>query len=301
MDPLAVLISMAAAMTLGAVAAAIGRFVRRDEPSLLVPSALAAACCVLFVQQQGWPTPADAGGPLALAPMWASILVACAAVAIVVIADATGPERWRTSRHRSWITAVIAAAAVYVTLRLPGEGAWNPSTLAALAIVPIGLASAPLARRHRGFSWMAAIAFSYAGLAALTLESGFAKAGVIAGGTGAALGAAAIVSWRTRVGLGVAANVAALAILATFAALGRAYADDAATPFDAATLARVWRFVWIVPAIAPLAAWIAEWGPLARRPRLAAIARSALPAGLALAPAAIAFGLAAGEAPDPYR
>ncbi|MDZ4830326.1 MAG: hypothetical protein SGJ09_09040 [Phycisphaerae bacterium] len=293
MDPLAILIVMTAAMALGAVAAVIGRFVARREPTLLVPVALAVATCAALVQQEGWPTRAPAGGTLALTPMWASIVLVASALALATIVDVLAPRVWRESRARPLIIAVVSAAIVGALLRLPRADSVGVAYLAAGATFVLVVATRTLAARHRGFGWIAAISFACASTAALVLHSGFAKAGVVAGAASAALGAVALVSWRTRTGLGHAANATALALLASFAALGRAYADDARPLFPA--------WIWLIPVAAPLAAWVAEAPALARRPRLASVVRWAAPLTLAFGAVGLAFVVGAPAEPaNPY-
>lgn len=293
MDPIAILIVTTAAMALGAIAAVIGRFVARRERAMLVPVALAVAICAALVQQEGWPTRAPAGGGLALTPMWASIVLVASALALATLVDALAPCVWRNSRVRPWIIAIGAAAIVGALLRLPRADGVDVAYFAAAATFALVVATHPLAARHRGFGWIAAISFACAGTAALVLQSGFAKAGVVAGTASATLGAVALVSWRTHIGLGQAANATALAVVASFAALGRAYADDARPLFPA--------WIWLIPVAAPPAAWLAEVPTIARRPRLANVVRWAAPMMLAFGAVGLALVVGAPTEPaNPY-
>ena len=220
MDLQAILLLMAVVMAMGAVAAAIGRFVVRAEPSALVPLALAAGCAVSFIQQDGWPALAKSGGVLALSPMWASIVVVAAALSLVALADGLLPRRWIAIRGRRWRVAIAAAGVVGAFLRLPAVEWIGLSYVAAIATAVLVIATDELVSRQRGVAWIATLSIAFVATGALFVQSGFAKGGVIAGALGATLLAVALVSWCTRVGLGSIASACVLALLASFTALG---------------------------------------------------------------------------------
>jgi hypothetical protein len=269
MDPVQsgvhLLASAAVAVVLILVGRRFGRSDRDEAPvAHLAAGAIALALAWQFVIQEGRPT-------LPPASKWHTILFAVGAVAVVA-SIAEGLTRTAAVAERAFLFAAIAAGGLIAFGKAPLIGSMQPVHIGAAGAAVVVLFLNQLSRTRTGFALPAVLSISFASLAAMSLVGSFAKLGIIAGSTGVAVAAIALVTWRTKLALGAAGLATAVAGLAATAGLGAAYFDGHfSTP------------LWALPVAAPLAVLVAELPVIRRRPAFANATRLLAPTAIALA------------------
>lgn len=282
MSPIAV--ALVAFATFLAVGAAL-RFVptpRFCDRAWLAPALLGAAILTLFLTQESWPAWQHR-------QMWHSIVrLALLLGALGLLLDPLLRDAGDRFSARPLLRALLCGGATLIVLRLPPSDHGLPAHAAAAGAIALAWLAAPLGARARGFAFPAACSFATLALVALLLHGGFAKGALTALGLAAALGAVAVASLGAKGrGLGPVGAAVAMTLLAAFAAVGRAYQPES-NPV-------VPHVAWLVPPVAPLAAWADALPWIRDSQRRRAIARMAAP----LAVLAIGLGLAFGAADAP--
>lgn len=271
----------------GAAGSTGGRVASRDGPAWRSRVALGVGVppILAFLVLFGWPIGTETWRTAAYAPM---LGLACA------LAIGPGSRPWWTTAACAVVGPLLALLVMPYTRPEPAWVRWLPAAFGAALVLPVEL----LARRRGSAGRSLAVALALAGAAAggLVLFSGFMKLSVplVAMTTGAAC--VCLAAWR-RSAAPLAGSAAPIVTLTAATALYHAWLNakflDSPIPTGAFALV----------AAAPLAAWVGELAPIARRRAwVAGTARVALVAGMCAA--GVAMALLADEhaeaGDDPY-
>jgi hypothetical protein len=282
MSPIVVALVAVATFVVAAVALRLVPTPRICDRAWLAPALLGAGVLSLFLTQEAWPSWQHR-------QMWHSIVrLAIVLGAMGLLLDPLLRDAGDRFSARPLLRAVLCGATTLLFLRLPASDRGLPAHAAAAGAVALAWLAAPLGARARGFAFPAACAFAALALVALLMHGGFAKGALTTLGIAAALGAVAVASLGANGrGLGPFGAAVAMTLLAAFAAVGRAYQPESHPIVPHAA--------WIVPPLAPLAAWAGALPWIKESPWQRAIAHIAGP----LAVLAIGLGLAFGTADAP--